>query len=817
MKWLNEPASWQRTGDVLSVSVDPGTDFWRETGYGYIHDNGHVYGEVHEGDVDVSVCVRGAFGSQYDQAGIMLRIEERVWLKTGVEFFEGRPRLSTVLTLGRSSWIVTDLPEWMEEITLRASRRGDAVEVRYLVEGGTPELAALVYLPQGREVLAGIMCAAPEGPGFRVSFSDLSIERGWSARLAKMAAERREEEAAEQRDERAAEERDEAVTGERDGPASDWRGETGTQQLPGPAADWRSDNAEQLPEPADWREDTAEQLSEPVAEWGDDTADWRADTAQQPAEPGADWRADTEGQQTERAGDWGDGQPAEPAEERRGDRPAGAGEPAGTDALGWVAAPVSETEPHWHDEPARTIVSEWSLTLPGSPASQWPGSVSQGNGSSWLGGDGPDQDARWFGDSGDAAETRWFGKIPAEAGQADPAGFAATGPRAWVPDITDADAEVEDAARAEDAAAGASAGDAASAGTGAEDAAAAGTGSEGAAAGTGTEGAAAGTGAEGAAAGTGAEDAAAAGTGAEGAAAGTSGQDAEGTGGQDAETVWEPGPGEGLSRFWSTGTSYGEPAAPDAEPEDEPAQTTGSEPGDGLEPLPPAETPRAEQPRARTEQPRAPEGPDLSRESSDDTTLKWLAELRDDSDPLWADEPGESSGPPRTEEPGESSGPLWPKESSHPSGPIWRPATDDAPPAWSARTPTEGHEWPKSRPKDAVTEWDRLVAGSRAGTWVPTATPDVGDRWPGPPLLDIAAREREIPEPRPTPPVEAPRSWSQPEGLGNHTSTGEDGTEASHGPGEGTARRNPPHIDLPQPPDPADEWISLLTADPAEE
>ena len=36
MEWLNEPASWQRTGDVLRVSVDPGTDFWRETGYGYI-------------------------------------------------------------------------------------------------------------------------------------------------------------------------------------------------------------------------------------------------------------------------------------------------------------------------------------------------------------------------------------------------------------------------------------------------------------------------------------------------------------------------------------------------------------------------------------------------------------------------------------------------------------------------------------------------------------------------------------------------------------------------------------------------------------
>jgi regulation of enolase protein 1 (concanavalin A-like superfamily) len=182
MEWLNEPASWQRTGDVLTVSVDPGTDFWRETGYGYIRDSGHVYGEVLGGDLDVSVRVRCTLGVQYDQAGLMLRADERTWLKTGVEFFEGRPRLSTVLTLGRSSWMVTDLPAGTDDIVLRVSRRGDAVEVRYVLDDGPAELAALAFLPPGREVLAGVMGAAPEGPGFRVTFQDLRItERDWSA------------------------------------------------------------------------------------------------------------------------------------------------------------------------------------------------------------------------------------------------------------------------------------------------------------------------------------------------------------------------------------------------------------------------------------------------------------------------------------------------------------------------------------------------------------------------------------------------------------------------------------------------------------
>src|SRR5215472_758202 len=182
MQWLNEPSSWQRTGDEITVNVDPGTDFWRETGYGYIRDSGHVYGEVLAGDLDVSVRIRGVLTAQYDQAGVMLRADEQTWLKTGIEFFEGRARLSTVLTLGRSSWMVTDLPAGSDDILLRVSRRGDAVEVRYLVGEGRAELAALVYMPPDAQVLAGVMAAAPEGPGFRISFHDLHVtERDWSA------------------------------------------------------------------------------------------------------------------------------------------------------------------------------------------------------------------------------------------------------------------------------------------------------------------------------------------------------------------------------------------------------------------------------------------------------------------------------------------------------------------------------------------------------------------------------------------------------------------------------------------------------------
>ena len=176
MHWRNEPKRWTHRDGVLEATADGDTDFWHTTGYGYVRDSGHLYGEPVPGDVTVSARVEGAYQDQYDQAGVMAWVDRDHWLKAGVELFDGRLRLSTVVTIGHSSWAFSTLPEGTSTIWLRMRRKSEAVEVHYSLDGEAYELASLVYLPADREALVGVMCAAPEGGGFAVSFQDVAVE-----------------------------------------------------------------------------------------------------------------------------------------------------------------------------------------------------------------------------------------------------------------------------------------------------------------------------------------------------------------------------------------------------------------------------------------------------------------------------------------------------------------------------------------------------------------------------------------------------------------------------------------------------------------
>jgi hypothetical protein len=176
MHWYNEPPAWTVAGDALQVSAKPKSDFWRKTHYGFIRDSGHFYYQEVRGDFSAEVKVIGQYASLYDQAGLMLRLDEAHWLKCGVEFVEGVQHASVVVTRDYSDWSVVPLPHNPPAIWLRLVRLGSAIEVFYSLDGEHYTMIRTTYLPEMALTQVGPMCAAPEGPGFEVRFEGFRVE-----------------------------------------------------------------------------------------------------------------------------------------------------------------------------------------------------------------------------------------------------------------------------------------------------------------------------------------------------------------------------------------------------------------------------------------------------------------------------------------------------------------------------------------------------------------------------------------------------------------------------------------------------------------
>ena len=176
MKWMNEPASYKRVGETMVVHSRAKTDFWRKTFYGYIMDNGHFLYLETAGDLMFQARVNGQYAALYDQAGLMVRLDAENWMKCGTEFFDGRRHASVVFT--RTSRIGRRCRTSPTRLTSgwRAVRKKDSIETLCSLDGQKFTSVRQGYFVPGEKVQVGIMCAAPEGPGFEATFADLKLD-----------------------------------------------------------------------------------------------------------------------------------------------------------------------------------------------------------------------------------------------------------------------------------------------------------------------------------------------------------------------------------------------------------------------------------------------------------------------------------------------------------------------------------------------------------------------------------------------------------------------------------------------------------------
>lgn len=176
MNWFNEPENWEVKNGTLTMDVTPKSDYWRISHYGFTVDDAPFYYAEYGGEFEAKVKIKGDYKVRFDQAGMMLRIDHENYIKTGIEFVDGKYNLSTVVTHHTSDWSVIALDKPVESLWIKAVRRLDAIEIFYSFDDKTYTLMRNAWMEANRPIKVGMMGACPDGDGFKVTFSDFSVK-----------------------------------------------------------------------------------------------------------------------------------------------------------------------------------------------------------------------------------------------------------------------------------------------------------------------------------------------------------------------------------------------------------------------------------------------------------------------------------------------------------------------------------------------------------------------------------------------------------------------------------------------------------------
>jgi len=173
--WLNEPADWIMEPDRLVAVTGQGTDFWRETHYGFVRDSGHFFGLEVSGGFTATLRVRAQYETLYDQAGIMVRLGAETWLKAGFEVSDGEALLGSVLTTGQSDWSCGPFRGDPRDAWIKVTVDRGVLRLQASTDGKRWPLARLCPFPVAERYAVGPMCCTPERAGLKVVFSDFIV------------------------------------------------------------------------------------------------------------------------------------------------------------------------------------------------------------------------------------------------------------------------------------------------------------------------------------------------------------------------------------------------------------------------------------------------------------------------------------------------------------------------------------------------------------------------------------------------------------------------------------------------------------------
>ena len=175
--WLNEP-QFSIINNKLSIQSSPDTDFWQSTHYGFKRDNGHCL--LTKIQKDFSLSVRTEFNPkmQYDQCGLMIRLDSDTWIKMSTEYeADSHSRLGSVVTnLGFSDWASIDIKTVLKEMWYRIQNKGNDFLLEFSADGERWHQMRIAHLHKAfRRISVGVYSCSPMDSSFTSVFENFQL------------------------------------------------------------------------------------------------------------------------------------------------------------------------------------------------------------------------------------------------------------------------------------------------------------------------------------------------------------------------------------------------------------------------------------------------------------------------------------------------------------------------------------------------------------------------------------------------------------------------------------------------------------------
>jgi regulation of enolase protein 1 (concanavalin A-like superfamily) len=199
-QWIFKPKEHRLEENTISITTEPGTDFWQRSYYGFRNDNAHALLWERKENFTFTTKVEFNYKKQFDQCGVLIYLNSENWFKASIEFENDRiSRLGSVVTnLGYSDWATTDM-ELPDSIWYRLSRRGPDFLIESSKEGKIFEQMRIFHLhklgetttemgkanppmPALHSIRFGVYACSPSNSSFQAVFRDFRIESSkWPA------------------------------------------------------------------------------------------------------------------------------------------------------------------------------------------------------------------------------------------------------------------------------------------------------------------------------------------------------------------------------------------------------------------------------------------------------------------------------------------------------------------------------------------------------------------------------------------------------------------------------------------------------------